>query len=526
MSQHLRGSSLSRKVLGGAVLAALLLPLGGLAAHAEPEGAVVQAKQPIKDSYIVVLHDARSEAKQPAVQAAATDLSRRYGGQVKATFEHTLRGFAVHGMSEQQARRIAADPAVRKVYQDGTTTATGEQSDPTWGLDRVDQRDLPLDNRYRYNNEADASTVYVVDTGIIKDNPDFEGRATIAADFLKDGQNGVDCNGHGTHVAGTVASKTYGVAKKAKIVALRVLDCQGRGPDSATVEAMEWIAANGVRNSVVNMSLGFDQAGVGDEALKNATAKGHLFVVAAGNDNKNACDVSPARVPEAVTVGGTAYSNGRDGRYSGSNHGSCVDISAPAVNVESLGLNNGSTATMTGTSMATPHVAGAAAMYRAWRPDETPQQVHDALAANATSGKIPNLPANTPDKLLYTGFIGSGGNGCPPATNGKATPIPDAGDAIESPVTVSSCAGNAPASTSVSVDIKHPYPADLAIDLVTPSGKVTNLKKAGGVDESDGVRRTYTVDVSAETRNGTWKLRVADVQRFDSGVLNSWTLTL
>ncbi|MFI6316202.1 S8 family serine peptidase [Nonomuraea sp. NPDC050556] len=514
------------KQIFAALVGAALLTGGSTtaAAAAPPPGHVVQAKKHIPGSYIVVLKD----ANPTAIRTSSANLASRYGGDLRATFVATIHGFAVRAMSEQQARRLAADPAVRTVYEDGTASTAGDQPNPTWGLDRVDQRDTPLDKNYAWNGDGANTTVYIIDSGIKKDFAEFEGRAGVGADFIDDGQNGNDCFGHGNHVAGTIGSRTYGVAKKVKLVALRALgtNCGNTGPDSASVQAMEWVAANGAPNSVVNMSLRMDNAGVGDEALKAATAKGHLFVVAAGNENQDACNVSPARVPEAVTVGGTALtSQGGDARYSGSNHGTCVDISAPAQNVVSLSLSEGGTATMTGTSMATPHVAGAAAMYRTWKPGDSPQQVRDALVANATDGKIPDLPSGTPNKLLYTKFIGGGGGTCAAGSNATDVAIPDAGAAAESPATVTGCTGNASATTAVKVDINHTFTADLAIELVGPSGAVFGLKKSGGMGEATGVHTVFMVNASGETKNGTWKLRVTDVYTYDTGVIDAWTVT-
>ncbi|UVS79258.1 S8 family peptidase [Actinokineospora sp. UTMC 2448] len=502
------------RLFTAAIAATAAVAAAGVAVAQQAEAAVAQADRHYSGQYIVVLEDG-------ARAGHAATLTQRYGGEVTATYSVTLNGFAVRGLSERQARRLAADPAVRSVHQDGTATATGEQPNPpSWGLDQIDQRTTALDKLYTFPNEGAGVTAYVIDSGINAQHPEFEGRAGHGYDFVDNDTDASDCFWHGSHVAGTIAGKTVGVAKKAKVVAVRSLGCNGSGPDSATVSAMEWVAKNAVRPAVVNLSLGMDTLGVGDEQIRAMAAKGIVVAVSAGNNGQDACGVSPARVPEALTVGWFNKDRTRGGNY-----GRCIDLFAPGGNIYSSD-HTGSFRTGSGTSMASPHVAGAAALYLSAHPDATPQQVSDALVASASPDLITNPGSGSPNKVLYVGDIGGG---TPPQCgvkgNDEDVAIPDAGTAVGSSVTQDSCDGKASATLPVRVDIDHGYTGDLAIDLIGPSGTSYPLKRAGGVGESDGVHQSFTVDASREDANGTWRLSVRDVYRFDVGTLTGWSIT-
>ncbi|WP_229784298.1 S8 family serine peptidase [Pilimelia anulata] len=366
---------------------------------AAPGGDVVAAHHPVPGRYVVVLdNDARS-----AADGLAASLADRYGGTVADTYTATFNGFAVRDLSARQARRLAADPAVRRVHEDGTTRAAGEQlNPPSWGLDQVDQRTTKLDKKYVYPSTAAAVTAYVVDSGVHKAHKEFEGRASYGWDFVDNDADAADCFWHGTHVAGTIAGSTVGIAKQAKVVALRSLGCGGSAPDSATVSALEWVAKNGKTPAVVNLSLAMDTVGVGDEQIKALVAKGFVVAVAAGNNGVDACSMSPSRVPEALTIGMINQGGGRSGNY-----GTCVDLFAPGGNIHSAD-HTGGYRTGSGTSMASPHGAGVAALHLAANPGATPQQVRDALVTNATPDLVTGPGTGSPNKLLYTGYITGG----------------------------------------------------------------------------------------------------------------------
>lgn len=507
-------------VLAVAGLVAAIMP--ALAAPAEGPIRGAGAANSVADNYIVVLKDG---VQSQSVHTVAGDLAAKYGGTRKLTYAASIHGFSVT-MSEQRAKQLAADPAVAYVEQDGVAYGTGEQPNPTWGLDRVDQVALPVDNKYAYPNDGDGATVYVVDSGVNRTHSDFGGRAVTGRDFIDNDDDSSDCNGHGTHVAGTVGSTTYGVAKKVKLVGVRVLNCQGSGQWSQIIGGLDWVASNAGPNSVMTASIGGSANSSVDDAVNRVIAKGITSTVAAGNNNGDACQISPARTPNAITVGASDNADKRSlwGSTQGSNWGTCVDLFAPGTNITST-TQNGGTGAMSGTSMATPHVAGAVALYLTAKPGSSPSQVAQAILAAATPDKISD-PKGSPNKLLYVKTLGGDTPGtCSAPTNSTATPIPDAGAAVESAVTVANCTGNASATTSVKVDIAHTYSADLTVDLVGPSGAVYTLAKSGGIGDANGIHTTYTVNASSETKNGTWKLRVTDVYRYDTGSITSWTLT-
>ncbi|GIG70461.1 S8 family peptidase [Phytomonospora endophytica] len=386
--------------LGVAVTAIVAAALMG-AAPAQAEGVVIGAQNPgvIEGHYLVKLADTRSAG----VDAMSATLADRYAGEITHTYPTTLGGFAAK-MTEQQARRLAADPRVAFVEADQVVTTAATQSPvPSWGIDRIDQRNLPLTNSYTYNNTASSVRVYVIDTGILTTHTTFGGRATHGRDTVDNDNNATDCNGHGTHVAGTIGGSQYGVAKAARLVAVRVLNCSGSGTTAGVVAGIQWVTSNAVRPAAANMSLGGGASTSIDNAVNASINAGITYAVAAGNSSANACSYSPARTPAAITVGATTST---DARASYSNYGTCVDIFAPGSGITSSWIgSNTATSTISGTSMASPHVAGAAALYLQNNPSASPATVRNALVNNATNGVVTNPGAGSPNKLLYTGFI-------------------------------------------------------------------------------------------------------------------------
>ncbi|MEV0901783.1 S8 family serine peptidase [Actinoplanes sp. NPDC049802] len=309
----------------------------------------------------------------------------------------TIPGFVAE-MTAAQARELAADPAVRHVEPDRIMSLAGKPTDPAWGLDRVDQRGATLSGSYLPSADGDSVHAYVIDTGIRISHQEFGGRAAYGHDFVGDDATASDCNGHGTHVAGTIGGTRYGVAKKVSLVAVRVLNCRGEGYLSDIIDGVGWVTANAVRPAVANMSLGGGHSPSLDAAVRDSIASGVTYVVAGGNEDADVSRVSPARVTQAVTV---AASDVRDRRASFSNFGKGVDLFAPGVNILSA-TAGGDTATdrYSGTSMASPHVAGAAALLLDADPALTPARVQARLIADATTGRITDR-AGSPNRLLH-----------------------------------------------------------------------------------------------------------------------------
>ncbi|MGH8971959.1 MAG: S8 family peptidase [Acidimicrobiia bacterium] len=353
-------------------------------------------------AWIVVLDDSVGDPAK-----VASEHARTHGGAVSHVYSHALKGYSAT-FSDRGASDVARDRRVAYVEADGTAQATATQSfPPSWGLDRIDQRALPLGNGYTYATDGTGVTAYVVDTGILTSHQDFGGRAFSGYDMTAGGQ-GQDCNGHGTHVAGTIGGSTYGVAKGVRLVAVRVLDCYGYGSWSGIIAGLDWIVANHGAGTpaVANMSLGGSASSAVDAAVGRVIGDGVTVAVAAGNGNvagvaQDACKSSPARVAAAVTVGATDIS---DRKASWSNFGRCLDLFAPGVGITSAWIGSTTDSdTISGTSMATPHTAGAAALYLQGNPGASPGTVQSALIASTTKNVVTSPGKGSQNRLLYTG---------------------------------------------------------------------------------------------------------------------------
>jgi PKD repeat protein len=365
----------------------------------------------------------------------ARDLTATHGGQIRNIYRNVIRGFAVRGLPAAAVDAIAQNPLVAYIEPDAEVQLVATtQSNATWGLDRVDQRDRPLSTTYTYNNTGSGANAYIFDTGVRRTHNDFGGRVQYVpnganGDFVGDGHGSAeDCHGHGTHVAGSVGGAQYGVAKGVALWAARVVNCSGGGQASMLIAALDWCDQNCVRPAVVNMSLGYGNVQSIRDAVEDLSSKGVTSVAAAGNGNflgtpQNACSQAPAGAPSAITVGASSSS---DTEASFSNYGTCVDILAPGVSITSAWYtSNTATNTISGTSMATPHVVGAVALYLTAEGNQSPSNVQNAIIANASLNKISlhsaSLNNGTPNRLLYTLNFGDGGGGTNSPPNASFT---------------------------------------------------------------------------------------------------------
>jgi subtilisin family serine protease len=464
----------------------LVVALSVLLAAASPAAVSAQGAG-TSEPYIVTFRDGTN----PAAQAA---LLRRAGHPVSHVYANVFPGLAVD-LPAAAADALRRNPNVTRVESDGPVTITDTQTAPPWGLDRSDQRNLPLSGSYTWDSTGAGVATYIVDTGLRADHVDFTGRTAPGFTSIADGRGTADCNGHGTHVAGTSAGTAYGIAKAATVIPVRVLGCNGSGSWSGVIAGLDWIVGHHTTGpAVANMSLGGGANSSVDDAVRRVIADG-VTVVVAGNSNVDACNSSPARVKEAITVGATTST---DARASYSNFGSCLDLFAPGSAILSAWYTSSTaTSTISGTSMASPHVAGAGARVLSASPTLSPAQVASHVTTAATAGVVGSAGSGSPNLLLYTGTDTPPPPPPPPVATAPAAPtnVVAAPGKRSANVTWTQGANGGSALTAQTVWI---YSGTTRVGSVAAGATATSIKVSG---LKPGTR--YTFRVTATNADGT-----------------------
>lgn len=519
----------------------------------------------IEGKYVVYLHESADTNRRAIETTEFSDTVAASGIDVTHVYD-ALGGFAAT-LSDDQVETLRRDPRVAKIQQQymvsvPSVSDADQQGDVSasaagsWGLDRIDSRSEPLDNSYTPPNSGNGATVYVIDTGT-NHHREFGNRLVHGYNAATGSRDASDCHGHGTHVAGTAAGRTVGVAPSAKIVAVKVLGCDGQGPNSDIAAGINWVARNAGPNSVANISITSSQNDGIDEASARLVRSGVLTAVGAANDNRDACTRHPAKVPEVTTVG--AISKG-DSRWRSSNWGRCVDIFAPGDKIRSV-WKSGRYISISGTSMATPHVAGAAALYLTANPGASVRQIEAALSRGSVKGAISDVKGS-PNELLNVTFIAGEPDTTPtttptpgptvtdgptpgPTTTEGPTPAPttatpqpdgvyvdDAPQPLKDRSRISSTLNSTTAGAgklTLSIDVDHPCSQHLSIAVITPDGVRNTLKRSRYARGNrcrawQGVKSdTYSLRSKSD---GPWRIEVSDDYAGGEGTFKGWSVKL